>query len=183
MATPIGHTLGAYAAIAFLKPETVRDSRRNRIALGLAFIFGNLADTDFLVAHLTDRTFLNHHYFSHSIPVAVLVTVCSFLMLKAMRQPQSLQESLVLGAVYGSHLLMDLFTDDGSAPYGIPLLWPFTNHHFFPSFFIFPSIHRGNLQDLFSLHNLKATFLEIAVLGPIALLAFARAVRKRRSGL
>jgi len=179
MATPVGHTLGAFATIVFLKPESVGGNRRNRISLGLAFIFGNLADTDFLIAYFTDRTFLNHHYFSHSIPFAILVTAMCFLVLKAMRHPKSLRESLVLGSAYASHLLIDYFTDDGSPPFGIPLLWPFTDHHFMSPVLLFPSIHRGNLHDLFSLHNLKAMFLEIAVLGPAVLLAFALAMRKR----
>ncbi len=174
MASPIGHALGAYATIVLLKPQSVSDGNRNRITLGLAFIFGNLADTDFLVAHFTDQTFLNHHYFSHSIPFAVLVAALCFLVLKALRHPQSLRESLVLGAAYGSHLLIDYFTDDGSPPFGIPLLWPFSNHHFMSPVLLFPSIHRGNFHDLFSLHNLKAMFLEIAVLGPPALLAWVR---------
>jgi len=171
MATPVGHTLGAYATIVLLKPQSVSDRSRNLIALGLAFIFGNLADTDFLVAYFTDQTFLNHHYFSHSIPFAILVTAFCFLILKATRRPQSFREALVLGAAYGSHLLIDYFTDDGSPPFGIPLLWPFTDHHFMSPVLLFPSIHRGNLYDLLSLHNLKAMVLEIAVLGPPALLA------------
>ena len=180
MATPIGHTLGAYAAIVALKPEIVRDSNRNRIALGLAFILGNLADADFLVAHFTNVQFLHHHYFSHSIPFAVLLTVLCFLVLKPLRHPRSMRASLVLGAAYASHLLIDFFTDDGSPPFGIPLLWPFTHHHFLSPVLLFASIHRGSWNNLISLHNLKAMFLEIAVLAPLGLLAVSMALKRPR---
>ncbi len=72
--------------------------------------------------------------------------------------------ALLIGAAYSSHLLLDYFADDGSKPYGIPLLWPFTNQHFIAPFNLFYSIHRGEFSDIFSMHNFVGVLIEIAVI-------------------
>ena len=171
MASPIAHTLGAYAVLVTLEPKLVSTRRLNSIALGTAFVFGNLADADFVVEQFTSNPFWRHHYFTHSIPFAILLGVVCYLILKIANRKNAGRDAGLVCAAYSSHLLIDFFTDDGSKPYGIPLLLPFSHQHFMAPFPIFYSIHRGELTDLFSAHNLIGVMIEVAVMGPIAYLA------------
>ena len=152
---------------------------KNSRALGLGFVFGSLADADFIVAHYTSHPALHHHYFSHSISFALALTAFLWAGLKLLRFASANRWSLILGVAYGTHLLLDYFTEDGSFPYGIPLLWPFTNKHFVAPLSIFYSIHRGDWDAIFSPSNLKAISMELAVMIPVTLLTI---LLKRQPG-
>lgn len=180
MPSPVGHTLGAYAAMLALEPNLVKDRRTHGIAVGTAFVFGTMADADFLVAYVASSPVLHHHYFSHSIPFTIVLGLLLYLVLKLLRFKRPGRIAFLLSAAYGTHLLLDYFADDGSFPYGIPLLWPFTDRHFMAPVAIFYSIHRGEWKDLFSLHNLMGALIEFVVTGPLALLAFLRARRLQK---
>jgi membrane-bound metal-dependent hydrolase YbcI (DUF457 family) len=170
MAGPVAHTFAAYAALITVKPKLIADRRSSALAWGTAFLFGNLADADF-----TRNPVLQHHYFSHSIPFAFLITFLCIAVLKALRYPHAFKTGILLGMLYGTHLLIDYFTDDGSAPFGIPLLWPFTNRHFWSPVILFYATHRN---ELFSKHNVTGLLIEIALLLPIVGLARFRAHRE-----
>jgi membrane-bound metal-dependent hydrolase YbcI (DUF457 family) len=172
MPSPVGHSLGALAAMIAIEPSIIVSRYKPIVILGTAFIVGTLADADFLVAHYTTVPYLRHHYFSHSIPFAILFTTVCWIILKLVKFHDSKKGAALLGAAYGSHLFLDYFAQDGSKPYGIPLLWPFTDQHFIAPFDIFFSIHRGEFVDLFSWHNFFAILIEIAVLAPIVVLMF-----------
>lgn len=163
--------------MAALEPGLVQDRRKAGLTAGVAFVVGSLADADFLVAYFSHVTFLHHHYFSHSIPFAVVFTAVCYLVLKLLRWRQPGRAAKLIGAAYGSHLFLDYFAHDGSFPYGIPLLWPFSSKHFIAPVEIFYSIHRGGFDNLLGLHNLAAIGIEIAVLAPFCLLAHLRAAR------
>jgi inner membrane protein len=172
MASPIAHTLGAYAVLVTIEPKLVSSRRLNGIALGTAFVFGNLADTDFVIEQFISSPFWRHHYFSHSVLFGIIVGVVSYMVLKILRRKNAFRDAGLVCAAYCSHLLIDYFTDDGSKPYGIPLFLPFTEQHFISPLPIFYSIHRGELKDLVSMHNLMGVMIELAVMGVIAYLAF-----------
>jgi membrane-bound metal-dependent hydrolase YbcI (DUF457 family) len=178
MPSPVGHTLAAYAAMLVLDAGLITSRYKMNLAIGAAFIFGTLADADFVVAQFTTIPYLRHHYFSHSIPFAAALTLLIWALLKLFRFQNAKKISIVLGVAYGTHLLLDYLAEDGSKPYGIPLLWPFSHHHFIAPVNIFFSIHRGELGAIFSLHNLAAILIEIAVMAPVAALAFLIVRRK-----
>jgi membrane-bound metal-dependent hydrolase YbcI (DUF457 family) len=178
MPSPVGHTLGAFSTLLALEPDIVSSRYKTNIALGAAFVFGSLADADFVVAHFSTAPFLRHHYFSHSIPFAICFTFLCWIILKCFRFRNAGKFAGLIGAAYSSHLLLDYFAHDGSNPYGIPLLWPFTNRHFIAPFNLFYSIHRGEFTDIFSMHNLVGVLMEIAVMGPITLLLILLAKRR-----
>lgn len=181
MPTPLAHGLAGYAVLILAEPQLAGDLRGNLKALGVGFVFGTLADADFLVAYYSSNPVLQHHYFSHSIPFAFLIGAVSYLVLRALKKTQALRIALALTAVYGTHLLLDYFTHDGSRPIGIPLFWPFTQKHLIAPVEIFASIHRGGMESLFGPHNFGALFREALIVGPIALFAYWRAgLRARR---
>lgn len=175
MPSPVGHTLGAYAALVALQPDVVKTPKRNALALGTAFVFGSMADADFLVAYMTHTPALHHHYFSHSILFALVMGCFAYVVLKLLRKPKAGWYAALVSVMYGTHLLLDYFAHDGSYPYGIPLLWPFTTRHFVTPIPLFYSIRRGEWHDLFSTHNAVAALIETAITGPLALIAYLRA--------
>lgn len=178
MPSPVGHTLGAFSVLVALEPDIVTSRYKTNIALGAAFVFGSLADADFVVAHFSTAPYLRHHYFSHSIPFAICFTLLCWIILKCFRSRNAGKFAGLIGAAYSSHLLLDYFADDGSKPYGIPLFWPFTNRHFIAPFNLFYSIHRGEFSDIFSMHNLIGVLIEIAVMAPITLILILWARRR-----
>jgi membrane-bound metal-dependent hydrolase YbcI (DUF457 family) len=158
--------------MVLLDPSLISDRRKHGMVAGAAFVFGSLADADFLVAHFTTIPFLRHHYFSHSIPFALLFTALCWVALKLVKGPAAGNWARLFGAAYASHLGLDYLTRDGSFPYGIPLLWPLTDEHFVAPVQFFYSIHRGTWRAIFGPENLLAITVEIAIMLPVALIAF-----------
>jgi hypothetical protein len=183
MCTPFAHGLAGYTVLVLGEPRLATNLRTNLQAMGTGFVFGCMADADFLVAYYTKAPALQHHYFSHSILIALCIGVVAYLLLRALIQTRVFRTALLLMAAYGSHLLLDYFTHDGSPPIGIPLLWPFTGKHFVAPVEFFLSIHRGSMQELFGSHNFIALFREALILGPIAVVGYYRAATKDRRRL
>jgi len=178
MPTPFAHGLAGYTVLILAEPQLATDFRGNLKAMGAGFFFGSLADADFLVAYYSSHPVLQHHYFSHSIPFALLIGATAYVVLRALKKSQALRTAIVLTAVYGTHLLLDYFTHDGSRPIGIPLFWPLTHKHLIAPVEIFSSIHRGGMETLFGAHNFEALLREALILVP---LAFAAYLKSRRS--
>ena len=179
MCTPIAHGLAGYTVLLVGEPRLAADFRSNLQAIGAGFVFGSMADADFLVAYYTKIPELQHHFFSHSISFTLAIGVVTYLLLKVLIHSAVFRTALLLMAAYGSHLSLDYFTHDGSPPIGIPLFWPMTDRHMVAPVEVFLSIHRGSIQALFGSHNFMALFREVLVLGPLALLAYLRAKRAR----
>ncbi len=181
MPTPFAHGLAGYTVLILADPGLAKDLRGNLKAMGAGFFFGTLADADFLVAYYSSHPVLQHHYFTHTIPFTFLIGAIAYLVLKALKQSRPLRTAAILTAVYGTHLLLDYFTHDGSRPIGIPLFWPVSHEHLKAPVEIFLSIHRGEMEKLFGAHNFQALFREAMILGPLALLVYWRAgLRARR---
>jgi membrane-bound metal-dependent hydrolase YbcI (DUF457 family) len=180
MCTPFAHALAGYSVLVLGEPRLSATLRSNLHALGAGFVFGSMADADFLVAYYTKVPELQHHFFTHSIFFTLVIGVATYLFLRIFLQEKVLRSALILTAAYGSHLILDYFTHDGSPPIGIPLFWPFTDLHFVAAVDIFLSIHRGSMQALFGAHNFTALFREALILGPVALLAYHHSRKERR---
>jgi hypothetical protein len=179
MPSPVAHGFAGYALMVLSEPGLASTMRGNCIAIAAGTFFGGLADADFFVAHFTAIPQLQHHYFSHSIPFTLLIGIFVYPFLRwilKLRDPFRL--SAILTMIYGSHLVLDYFTHDGSRPIGIPLFWPFSAHHFMAPIEIFMSIHRGTLAILFGPHNFEALIREIWIMAPLAIAAFLYAKQK-----
>ena len=177
MCTPLAHGLAGYTVLVLGEPRLATPFRNNLRAMGAGFVFGSMADADFLVAYYTKIPALQHHFFTHSIAFTLAIGVVTYLLLRALINTGVFRTALLLTAAYGTHLLLDYFTHDGSPPIGIPLFWPFTDRHFVAPMEFFLSIHRGSMQALFGSHNFIALFREMLILGPLAVLAYRWASR------
>jgi membrane-bound metal-dependent hydrolase YbcI (DUF457 family) len=200
MPSPIGHAL-AGIAIAWSVPRQVRLSTAERSSWKLGAICALLAalpDIDLLYMPL-------HRRATHSIPVALLVTiiciaVTGWVTLRAgarrsgtWRPEASIADHLIArspiwiglacGAAWSSHVLLDWLGADASVPYGIQMLWPFSDDWYYSGWDLFPGTERRQPFGARAMWiNLKAAVQETALLGSVALAVWLARTRTGRPG-
>ena len=80
----------------------------------------------------------------------------------------ALRVAAICAAAYGSHLLLDWLAIDRRMPYGLQVLWPFSDGWYISGLDVFPQTERRNLLSLATLHiNLRAMAFETAVMLPV----------------
>jgi inner membrane protein len=184
MPLPIGHALAGTAFFQARPGLIFKD--RWLDALGFVFL-ANLPDADFLPGLLEGFPNRYHHGIFHSLGATFVVSAAvGWIFLRKNKRPW--RDSGLIFLIFYSHLLLDFFTRDFSAPYGLPLFWPLTNKYYIASHPIFINItrsaHSANFfSSLFSRHNLEAALLEILLLGGLVLLAaFTRRLFNKKAG-
>jgi membrane-bound metal-dependent hydrolase YbcI (DUF457 family) len=81
--------------------------------------------------------------------------------------------AVICAAAYGSHLLLDWLAIDRRLPYGLQLLWPFSDRWYISGLDLFPQTERRNILSLAALRiNLWAMSFETAVMLPILCLVW-----------
>jgi membrane-bound metal-dependent hydrolase YbcI (DUF457 family) len=184
MPLPIGHAL---TGIAFFETRPGLFFK-NKWADVLFFIFlANLPDADFLPGLILGFPNLYHHGIFHSLGAALAVAIAMGWIFYQKKQHFWRFSALVF-LVFFSHRLLDFFTRDFTAPYGMPLFWPLSKNYYIAAHPFFINITRSALSanffsSLFSSHNLKAALLEIMLLGGLVLLVgIARWLLNKRAG-
>jgi hypothetical protein len=81
------------------------------------------------------------------------------------------------------HLVLDILAKDTSAPFGVPLFWPFWNGFVISPLQIFSDVHRSGdaasfIPSLFNRHNLLTVTIELIFFTPPA---YFICWRKRRA--
>lgn len=142
MPSPIAHSVSGYVLTRLPVVKNIIPRRLWPItpAAALYSLFvANLPDLDFLGQPLTGLQL--HRGPSHSLLAALIVSALLAGLIHHYRRQSSygVLFSLTLG-LYGSHLLLDLFTAGGS---GMPLLWPLSSQDFQAPFALFPSVHHS----------------------------------------
>ncbi len=182
MPSPLGH-FAAGAIVAAL--PTKRSPRPTLARLTVAGIAGALADLDFLpvVTGLISRS-AGHRTFSHSLTAVVAVLlVCFALNLFLRRRGSKIKiPTLLVTACYGLHLLLDLVGGDVYPPYGIMLLWPFSDRYFTAGLHLFPALVTPDGRTIPFAAAVEAVTQEMIVIGLLgaALLIPAHLIRMRR---
>jgi hypothetical protein len=83
----------------------------------------------------------------------------------------ALRVAVICAAAYGSHLLLDWLAVDMRLPYGLQVLWPFSDGWYISGLDVFPQTERRHLVSLATLRiNLRAMAFETAVILPLLLL-------------
>ncbi len=187
MASPIGHSL--FAAAIFLATRNRMKLQPRRVwagqLLGAAFL-ANLIDCDFLVGFVLSAKYHHRHMhsFAFGLTAAVAVTGGFWLWRALRKQPLRLNTTLSMLALTSllicSHLIIDTFTADTSAPYGSMLFWPVTERYFISPLPLFLDVWRGSVLIAFGYHNLSMVLREIAIGGAVlaAVLAGKRYPRR-----
>jgi membrane-bound metal-dependent hydrolase YbcI (DUF457 family) len=169
MPSPVGHALGSFA-VGWLATRSTRLERPVVAALTFAAL-GVVPDFDVLVEG-------THRLYTHSIAAVALVAGLSAAVLAG---GKALRWRLVLACTlaYGSHLVLDWMGDDRSVPIGIRALWPFSDAYYQSELRWFPSVERRYWLPRFWTANFHAIAMELLILGPVAVLAFA--LRRRQA--
>ncbi len=178
MPTPVGHTLAGIGVYVLCNNGRPVDRTLAVASIGAACF----ADIDFGLGYLAGRNL--HHYFTHSLGFTALFTAAAYVLLRLAKRARPAFDTFVLGLSYLSHVLLDLTAKDTAAPYGLELLWPFSDRFVISPVPLFDDIWRGTLPKLFGLHNWLAVAREIAIVGPpVALLLLWRWRGQRRAAL
>jgi membrane-bound metal-dependent hydrolase YbcI (DUF457 family) len=140
-------------------------------------------DFDFLPGILVGQPALYHQTITHSLSVAVVVSGALTLLYNRTQRTRMVDWGRFCSA-YSSHLVIDLFGVDRRPPFGMPLLWPFSNQAFLAPWELFPGVRHAAhtatttaewLVNIFQPANLEAIGMEIFLLLPVVLLVrFAR---------
>jgi len=190
MTSPVGHSLGAYVANRGRYASSCEELRPHRSAHVVALVFlifaANAPDLDFIWGAWNGNMNVYHHGPSHSI-VAIFIFAT---LLWGITSLFPLYRYLVGmgGLAYASHIALDMVTADQAAPFGMQLLWPFSDEYMLAPRTFFLNIEHGSLGEsvfavipaIFTAHNLSAIGFELLILGPPALLTF---FWRRRVGL
>ncbi|WP_404783295.1 metal-dependent hydrolase [Altericista sp. CCNU0014] len=136
MPSPIAHSVSGYA-IARISSGDRGPVPRSKLQPWLYGIgVANAADLDFIPQFLTGTKY--HHGFSHSLLFCLGVSVCVYIAASLRNKTVARAGFWLTLALYGSHLLLDFFTDGGD---GIQLFWPFAMGYFRSPTPLFPSTH------------------------------------------
>ena len=167
MPSPLGHALGGAAAgWALARPAAASRSRIWRLGVLFATL-GMLPDLDLVTSV--------HRGPSHSLGMAAIVGLVATALSSHPRL------GLAAAAAYATHTLLDWLSADTSVPLGIMALWPFDGHHYKSSRAVFDSVWRRNETPDFWPHNIRAVAKEVAILGPLTLIALLLQLRRSRS--
>jgi membrane-bound metal-dependent hydrolase YbcI (DUF457 family) len=148
--------------------------------LWLVLASANAPDLDFLPGLLLGDESLFHRGAGHSLGGAVLYALAIMAATAAVAGRRKAALAASLGFVlFTSHLFLDLFVRDTGAPYGIQLLWPFTDGYVMAPWWIFPNLDRQPFDWSVVGRALPVVAVELLLLGP--LVAAAAFLRRRRS--
>jgi inner membrane protein len=173
--SPVGHSLGVLALIGFLRQDGRALSRRTlATALAVISVAAIAPDFDFIPGILIGDNNRFHHGPSHSFAAAILAGLACWLVARASRFAMPVRLGVLTGASYASHILLDMLTTDGLAPYGVPVFWPWSVDRLSFPIHIFVDIKRApGVQNFFvSLlvpHNAWALAREAAIVATTVL--------------
>jgi membrane-bound metal-dependent hydrolase YbcI (DUF457 family) len=187
MPTPIGHALAGVgvAWIAEFVPglrDDIAEIGSGKITVVCAVVAA-LPDVDLLVPPVAHRTI------THSLGAALLVTIIAAgvtgRVTRGMRRrgqavaplvPRSREGTvsrvwplaMLVGAAYGSHIVLDWLAIDRFPPYGVQALWPFSTGWYLSGLDLFGATERRHLFSIATwVINGKAVARETAVIGPV----------------
>jgi membrane-bound metal-dependent hydrolase YbcI (DUF457 family) len=165
MPTPVGHAIGGLAVYFSAKGRPIReDLPFVAVCAGVSL----LPDLDFAIGPFAGKSY--HHTFTHSLGFTILFAFVTYLACRFLGRPKPIRDAGVLAMVYLSHILLDMLGEDKTSPFGVQLLWPFSEAYYISPFPIFDEVWRGTLDRLFGLHNWLAVAKEVLILGPIVVL-------------
>jgi membrane-bound metal-dependent hydrolase YbcI (DUF457 family) len=184
MPLPIAHSLAGGAIYASADADARLFTWKRFL---LALFVANAPDLDFLPGLLIGEPNRFHHGPTHSLVMVLIVaTIAAGVAALGARWPVRgriegravLGTALMVGALWLSHILLDAFTEDLLGPFGVPLLWPFSDRYFlFYPWFPHVARHAGAsgpvdfFLSLLNPHNAWAAVVEVLTLAPLLALS------------
>jgi inner membrane protein len=185
MPSPVGHEIAGF--IAYDLFGWILRLRRSSRVLILCLLLAILPDFDFLFGMLAGDPNMYHHGMSHSVVFGFLIS--GGLSALFYLPHRFWIVTVIFSSAYMSHLLLDFLSLDRSAPYGMQLLWPFSDAYYVSAKPIFSDIQRvsRNMEFFQSIvtntHNYGAVVREVLILAPPALLVRYLASRRQERGI
>lgn len=170
MPTPVAHALAGTAV--YLASHRDRDRPEDWALFAGAVFAACAADLDFGISFLAGQNY--HHYFTHSLGFATLFGVAAYFFARWAQRRGPGRTAWILGAAYLTHIVLDVFSKDKTAPFGVELLWPFSDAFYISPVLVFDDIWRGSLAKLLGLHNWLAVGREVAIVAPVVALIWWR---------
>jgi len=166
MPTPVAHALAGIAVYLASRQDHARWPRQEDWVLFGSTVFAACAaDLDFGIRFLAGHNY--HHYFTHSLGFATIFCLAVYFFARWAKRPLPKRDAWMLGVAYLTHIVLDMFSKDTVAPFGVELLWPFSDAFTISPVLFFDDIWRGTLTALFGLHNWLAVAREVAIVGPV----------------
>ena len=173
--SPVGHSLAGLTIAHMLAPKSapVRASW-----YAFAVVAANAPDLDFVAGLAVGAINAFHGGISHSFGTALAVAGLTALALRGAPATRWRASAAAL-ALYASHILLDMACNQSPENQGMPVLWPVTTDRMlFEWRPLWGILHGGTyegvrhlLAELFSVHNLMAISIELAVFLPFLGLA------------
>jgi inner membrane protein len=161
MATPVGHYLVGLSVARLLAKD--RDGKRQGQWLAL---LACAPDLDVIPGLFFGNLSQFHHGISHSFAVAAIFSTAAYLFLKWLGYRPSFRLCIVILLLYSSHSLLDVFTLDTGAPYGVPLFWPWSHEAYQSTWVLLPNVQHTR-APLMSAHNLLLMVRETLLFLPL----------------
>ena len=171
MPSPVAHSLAglAVAHLALRSGSNPQSGRERVFWTGALIVAANAADFDFLPGLLIGDVNAFHHKATHTLIAAVVFGLAAGGMAAFSRVKGARRMGWIMGASYLTHLLLDYLTRGTREPYGMRLMWPFSQARFLAPFHLFLDIRRDSgaiafLPSLVQMHNARAVFIEVMVI-------------------
>ena len=161
MATPLGHYLLGLS----ITQGTACDSAQEKRGLWLALI-ACVPDLDVIPGFFVGKLGQFHHGITHSFAAAVMFSVFVWLLFRPRGEVLPLKLGILVFFLYASHVVLDYFTLDTGAPYGVPLLWPLSHETYQSPWPLLPNVQHTR-SPIFSLHNILLMVQEAIVFVPL----------------
>lgn len=186
MSSPVGHSVigAAVGVLYFLKPSDWR-SLWNRASekwplLLAAALLANLPDMDYIAGIMAGELNLYHHGVTHTLGWISLVSLLVWIPLRS-KGAGGRELSLIFLLLF-SHLALDWVTADGKEPYGIMILWPFSDDFFISGIPLLPHLRKADFSELLDPYNFRIMAIELVRTLPVFLMALEyKLFRGRRS--
>jgi inner membrane protein len=153
----------------FLAGNQPLSHRREYLLLG-SVVIANLPDLDLVpVLFFGDISSL-HRQWTHSLVAAVGFGLLMGVLARWWKA-DGIFYGAWSGAVYLSHVLLDMLLDDPSPPHGVQLLWPFSESYFMSPYTPFNSFSYripqvGIVMMFLQPHNLATMAREVVLMTP-----------------
>lgn len=189
MPLPIAHSAAGLASyFAFINRNKKHEiSKKEGVYLiGLCLFLAILPDLDFIPGFLVGEPGRFHHGPSHSLIVGLIGGLVFYRF--AIYRFKGISKLRILGCCILSllsHPILDYFAVDTSKPFGVPLLWPFSNEYYISSIPLFSDVHRNQesvgifFKSLMNAHNGWCVLIESLFGGAIIFIIFAFKSRSR----
>lgn len=173
MPSPVGHSLiGLAVGLAWLLPRGSRSELGTRLRacgpyIPWLLLAANLPDLDYLPGLLVGDLNRYHHLYTHTLGWAVVTSALLALGWRRFSAGSCAACFLLALTLQASHLLADIFTADGRAPYGIMALWPFRSEYVHAAITVFPMPRKATVGEMFQWYNVGVMAREALVVLPL----------------